>query len=138
MCYFISLGDSLELDSEESACSCKNVLIQRGLSRSLLLAPSDVAGWGIFIKDGADKNDFISEYCGEVCHSIPIRWGCGGSHVSRTFCALMQVISQEEADRRGKVYDKYMCSFLFNLNHGEIYCLSFALEITENYYLYGC
>ena len=83
------LDGKLEFNPETN--NCRNVMIQRELGKKLYVAPSDIAGWGCFIGESASKNEFIAEYLGEM-------------------------ISQEESDRRGKIYDKAKCSYMFNLN----------------------
>ena len=47
-------------------------------TQRLLVAPSDVAGWGVFLRHAVSKDDLIGEYCGEVrqgvlcsCHFLP-------------------------------------------------------------------
>ncbi|KAI2512558.1 hypothetical protein MHU86_1777 [Fragilaria crotonensis] len=59
----------------------------------LLLGKSSIedAGWGIYTRHALKKGDYVHEYVGEV-------------------------ISQEEAERRGRIYDKVNRSYLFNLS----------------------
>jgi histone-lysine N-methyltransferase EZH2 len=58
----------------------------------LRLGRSRIHGWGAFATERIEKNELISEYCGEK-------------------------ISQEEAERRGSFYDKLNKSYLFQLNN---------------------
>jgi len=71
---------------------CRNDNIGMRRHCHLLLAKSSIedAGWGVYTKHALKKGDFVHEYVGEV-------------------------ISQEEAERRGRIYDKVNRSYLFNL-----------------------
>ncbi|KAL9264320.1 Histone-lysine N-methyltransferase EZA1-like protein [Drosera capensis] len=85
-------GDgSLGEPPRQSDGQCGNMKLLLKQHQPVLLAKSDVAGWGAFIKNSVNKNEFLGEYTGEL-------------------------ISHQEADRRGKFYDRANSSFLFDLN----------------------
>ena len=63
--------------------ACKNNQLQRGLKRQILMAPSEIAGWGAYLaEDITEAGVLVSEYCGEV-------------------------ITQAEAELRGRVYSTF-------------------------------
>jgi histone-lysine N-methyltransferase EZH2 len=70
---------------------CMNQNMQKWAHLRLLYGKSNVAGWGIFLRDGAKKDQFICEYTGER-------------------------ITSEEADRRGTLYDELGTTFLFDVH----------------------
>lgn len=73
---------------ESTAASCSNYSLMRLKSKRLLVAPSKIAGHGLFLLEGAEKDEFITEYVGER-------------------------ITDEEAERRGAIYDRYQTSYIF-------------------------
>ncbi|KAG6417779.1 hypothetical protein SASPL_119972 [Salvia splendens] len=70
---------------------CANMMLLLRQHQRILLAKSDIVGWGAFVKNPVNKDDYLGEYTGEL-------------------------ISHEEADRRGKIYDRADISYLFDLN----------------------
>ncbi|KAK9448900.1 uncharacterized protein V1518DRAFT_416628 [Limtongia smithiae] len=82
------LLDPKNRDIIENKRYCKNVNLQRGVGRRVIVGPSVVSGWGLFMGEPIKQDEFLGEYKGEL-------------------------ISQDEAERRGKIYDKRGVSFLF-------------------------
>ncbi|KAG9457871.1 hypothetical protein H6P81_002379 [Aristolochia fimbriata] len=90
---WVSCGGGLlgEPPSRGDDYQCGNMKLLLKQTQRILLGKSDVAGWGAFIKNPVNKNDYLGEYTGEL-------------------------ISHKEADKRGKIYDRANSSFLFDLN----------------------
>jgi hypothetical protein len=70
---------------------CQNMKLQQRRHKKILLGPSAVAGWGAFVCGGAAAGELLGEYTGEL-------------------------VNDQEAEARGRVYDANNKSFLFQLN----------------------
>ncbi|XP_022728204.1 histone-lysine N-methyltransferase EZA1-like isoform X2 [Durio zibethinus] len=90
-CWVSCGGDLLGEPPKRGDGQCGNMRLLLRQQQRILLAKSDVAGWGAFLKNSVNKNDYLGEYTGEL-------------------------ISHREADKRGKIYDRANSSFLFDLN----------------------
>ncbi|KAH8097597.1 SET domain-containing protein [Aureococcus anophagefferens] len=85
-------GDPTAVDDIAARCAgCRNVAIRLRRHKRVAIGRSCTHGWGAFALERCRVGDLVGEYRGEL-------------------------VSQDEADRRGKIYDKLNCSFLFNLD----------------------
>ncbi|XP_026871856.1 histone-lysine N-methyltransferase SUV39H1b [Electrophorus electricus] len=72
---------------------CPNRVVQRGIQYSLCIFRTDNdRGWGVRTMERIRKNTFVMEYVGEI-------------------------ITTDEAERRGQVYDKEGATYLFDLDY---------------------
>ncbi|TVY35180.1 Histone-lysine N-methyltransferase [Lachnellula subtilissima] len=72
---------------------CQNIALSRGVAKSLIMGESQLegTGFGLYAAEPIRRGEFLSEYGGEI-------------------------ISTDEAERRGIIYDRKFLSFLFDLN----------------------
>lgn len=88
-------NDELKSKSALELGICCNVNILRGLHKKLGVAFSTTHGWGAFARERIKRGEFIYEYNGAL-------------------------LSQDEAERRGSIYDKMAISFLFDANEDSV------------------
>lgn len=75
--------------------SCRNRIVQQGRRHSLLIfKTSNGCGWGVRTNKAIARGQFIAEYVGEL-------------------------ITCDEAEKRGKEYDAVGCTYLFDLDFNE-------------------
>ncbi|XP_063063752.1 histone-lysine N-methyltransferase SUV39H1b isoform X1 [Engraulis encrasicolus] len=75
---------------------CPNRMVQRGIRHSLCIFRTDNGrGWGVRTLERIRKNTFVMEYVGEI-------------------------ITTEEAERRGQIYDKEGATYLFDLDYVDV------------------
>lgn len=87
--------------------SCRNRVVQRGRTGKVCIFRTKKKGWGLKTLEYIHANQFVTEYVGEI-------------------------ITNEEAERRGKEYDEMGQTYLFDLDYNEGECL-----FTIDAYHYG-
>jgi hypothetical protein len=81
--------------------TCHNASMQKGVPKHTLLGDSGIHGMGLYAGQHIKTHEFVGEYKGEI-------------------------ITKEEADRRGAVYEKQKSTYLFSLNTEQ--------EVDSNFY----
>ena len=81
MCDCVGLGRECDPDLCGCRCCGNQIFASKTAPKNIAVGRSSVHGWGSFLLDSAKPGDFVAEYKGDL-------------------------ITHDEADRRGKVYDK--------------------------------
>ncbi|KAF6390899.1 suppressor of variegation 3-9-like protein 1 [Rhinolophus ferrumequinum] len=95
----VRLRAGLPIYECNSRCSCgydcPNRVVQKGIRYDLcIFRTDDGRGWGVRTLEKIRKNSFVMEYVGEI-------------------------ITSEEAERRGQIYDRQGATYLFDLDYVE-------------------
>ncbi|CAI5706433.1 unnamed protein product [Peronospora farinosa] len=96
----VSCGSSemvvaMALKTITKAKTCDNMSVIRGKHKRLSISFSDIHGYGMYAREAIAAGEFVYEYAGAM-------------------------VSQDEAERRGLIYDKTEMSFLFDLNEDAV------------------